>query len=209
MGTALVGAAISIGKSLFKKKAKKVATTALTRVANSPGLDLETSAGPAIDAARNLGRWFGGTSLGQRAFGGGGTNLPAIPPASFGGGTNLPAVIPQVITALAGGGTAIQRHPGAVALPDGTIWWKGHLYVYRQTASGGRMQRVIRDRRTGQIVPAPKSMNVLNPHALSRSMRRVEGFHRVASSAIKHMEKWARKTQRRKAPSRAVAKTRK
>lgn len=199
MGTALAGVAISIGKSLFKKKAKRLATTALTRVANAgPGSDITTSDG--IEAARNAGRMF---------FGGGGSNLPAIPPASFGGGTNLPAVIPQVITALAGGGTAIQRHPGAVALPDGTIWWKGHLYVYRQTANGGRMQRVIRDRRTGQIVPAPKSMNVLNPHALSRSMRRVEGFHRVASSAIKHMEKWARKTQRRKAPSRAVAKTRK
>lgn len=217
MGAAVLGAAFSIGKSLFKKKAKKVVSRAVTKVAAMTGSagDFQQSAGASTSALYNL-----GANLGNAVAGYMGGGLPNVAPANFGspipfpptppsgGGSILTGIVNDVgsIVKYATGGTAIQRHPGAVALPDGTIWYKGHLYVYRQTASGGRMQRVTRDRRTGAIIPAPKQMNVLNPHALHRSMRRVEGFHRVASSALKHMEKWARKTQHRRAPAHAPKK---
>ena len=101
-----------------------------------------------------------------------------------------------------GGGTSVTRS-GDVFLPNGAIFRNGKMYIGRQTRSGGvRLQHVKYDRH-GQLVPAPKHMNVLNPRALSRATRRVDGFHKVAKRALHQMEKWATKnTHRRAAPAR-------
>jgi hypothetical protein len=183
MGAAVAAIGLDVARSLFKKRAKKAAAKIATNVAS----DLVSSA----------------IGMGIQKYRGGGATLPTVPPALFGPVSDIAGGALDLFNRYrqGGGGTAISRHPGAVALGDGTIWYKGHLYVY--AGNPPRMRRVIHDRRTGQIVPAPKHTNVLNPHALARSMRRVEGFHRVASSALKHMEKWARKTShRRAAPAR-------
>jgi hypothetical protein len=193
MGAALIGVGVSALKGLFKKKAKKAIAKVATNVASNLATQAINSIGGSV-----------GTAIQQ--YRGANDNYPAIPGASFpaippaqGWGSTGGTIVQGIINTLGAGspGTAITRHPGAMALPDGTIWYHGRLYVLR---TNGRLQRVTRNRQTGQIVPAPKSINVLNPHALHRSMRRVEGFHHVATSALKHMEKWARKASHRRAP---------
>lgn len=186
VGSLVVSAGINVAKSLFKKKAKK----AVARVASNVASNLLT------DAVQGVGQ-----NLINRYTGGGGPQFPAIPPATFGfpGTPNVPSIISTGLDIVkqyqqggGGKGTYVGNHPGTIVLADGTIWKGGKLYIMRQN---GRLQHVTRDK-FGNIIPASKRMNVLNPHALSRSMRRVQGFHTVATAAIKHMEKWAAKSTR-------------
>jgi len=112
-----------------------------------------------------------GAILGAAGGGGGVKPTPPILPQAFGGPPIPPGAMGGAVTFP--GGTSfsvagVRRAPGAPAgLPGGVCPSGWH---YAKDGSG----RLVRNRR----------MNVANPRALRRSMRRVQGFEKLAKRTI-------------------------
>ncbi len=98
---------------------------------------------------------------------------PSLPPAVPGGGAGVPVPVPRTVPGVprgpgARGGTLSRAAVAAVIAAGGYVIGS---WVY--DAAGNLIGRRKRRR-----------MNVLNPRALRRSMRRVQGFARFARKTI-------------------------
>lgn len=99
-------------------------------------------------------------------------------------GTSLTPSIPHPVI-----GQGVQT---GVGLPAGVEIYRGRFYA--RGRSGRRIRVTIN--KWGLIVPAPKRMDVLNPRALSRAGRRMDGFRNVAAGALRRYGFTVGRTQR-------------
>lgn len=87
-----------------------------------------------------------------------------------------------------GGQGGINLPMGGQQGAGGVVFQPGKGWVLRRTYN--KVQTIDRrghiDKMGNFVLNAPR-MNVLNPHALHRAMRRVSGFHHVATEALKFM----------------------
>jgi len=149
---ALIGGAVSwLGKKLLKRGAKKVGTTAMTKVARA-GTGIAVGAGVGA-AAGPLARAVGTIPTLALPLPGGGVFRP---------GAALPGGVPMVSPGCCPTGFHFNKALTRSGAPPGTV--------------------CVRNR----------SMNVANPRALRRSLRRVAGFGKLAQRAKKDIRRAAK-----------------
>jgi len=129
-----------------------------------------------------LGRLFGSKASGPM-------NLPPLRTAGVG-----PLALPT-IGAIGGATSAIIARYGPVAA---ALARKYGPKILGYLAAGWTIDQIVGLIQGGAIKPKARRMNVLNPRALRRSMRRVTGFSNFAKETMSFSKTHRLKTTRRK-----------